>query len=115
MCGMNEVALEARLLRRSVLDPEGSDCWIWVGKRTRAQSEASRRGEGYGRINVWLDGKHRTYAAHRMAWTVWRGPIPDKHEIDHRCRNPWCINPGHLQPVTGKENLMRRVFGRRNP
>jgi hypothetical protein len=111
---MNEVSFEARLLRWSVLDPEGSDCWIWIGKRTRSQSPGSRRGADYGRINVRLDGRHRTFAAHRLAWLVWRGVIPDGHEIDHVCRNPWCVNPAHLRPVTGKENLARRIFGRRN-
>lgn len=113
---MNEVAIEARLLRMSVLDPEGSDCWVWIGKRTRTPAygaDTARRGVDYGRINIYLDSKHRTFAAHRIAWQIWRGPIPEGHEIDHACRNPYCINPAHLRPMTGKQNLARRVFGRR--
>jgi hypothetical protein len=104
----DEVRIEARLLRNSVLDPDGSDCWIWLGKRTR--TEITRRGAHYGRINVWSDGRHVTLAAHRVAYLVWRGPILADWQIDHRCRNPSCINPAHLEMVTSEQNLLRRHF-----
>lgn len=33
--------------------------------------------------------------------------IPDGLHLDHLCRNPMCINPSHLEPVTQKENTLR--------
>jgi hypothetical protein len=38
---------------------------------------------------------------------IHRGDIEDGHEIDHLCRNPRCVNPDHLEPVTKDENRQR--------
>lgn len=38
-----------------------------------------------------------------------RGPIPEGLVIDHLCRDLLCVNPGHLEPVTQKENVRRGV------
>lgn len=59
-------------------------CWEWTGKR-------DRRGEPfkpYG--SFWLDGK--TVHAHRAAWLLFRGPIPEGLHVLHRCDNPPCVN-----------------------
>lgn len=72
--------------------PDG--CWEWTG---------SRNLRGYGQISV--DG--RTCAAHRIAYELIVGPIPDELTIDHLCSNKWCVNPDHLEPVTGAENTRR--------
>jgi hypothetical protein len=34
--------------------------------------------------------------------------IPEGHEVDHLCRNPSCINPGHFELVTKNENIRRK-------
>lgn len=39
------------------------------------------------------------------------GPIPDGLVIDHLCRNPQCVNPMHLEPVTPEENTRRGIGG----
>lgn len=72
------------------------DCWEWDGARNR---------HGYGVFSNRTLG--RTFAAHRFAYEDRVGPIPDGLQLDHLCRNPPCVNPAHLEPVTGIENLRR--------
>jgi hypothetical protein len=70
------------------------DCWEWTG---------SRNGDGYGTYSV--GGK--THRAHRYAYEIVVGPIPEGKQLDHLCRNPPCVNPAHLEPVTSRENTLR--------
>ncbi|MEU7163131.1 HNH endonuclease signature motif containing protein [Streptomyces morookaense] len=74
----------------------GAGCWEWAGTRTL---------QGYGQF--WLDGRNQY--AHRIAYEVVVAPIPDGLVIDHLCRNRACVNPGHLEPVTNRTNLLRGV------
>lgn len=69
-------------------------CWIWHG---------TLAAHSYGQLSV--DG--RNVIAHRFAYELLRGPIPAGLQIDHLCRNPRCVNPDHLEPVTAKENILR--------
>ena len=68
-----------------------SPCWIWQGRIDRG---------GYGRLGD-------TTLAHRHAWETVNDPIPAGLTIDHLCRVRPCVNPDHLEPVTGKENTLR--------
>lgn len=70
------------------------ECWEWLAGKSPA---------GYGQIVI----KRRTVPAHRLSYEYWVGPIPQKHDIDHLCRNRGCVNPYHLEPVTRRENLIR--------
>jgi len=65
--------------------------WLWTGPIMA---------NGYGKVKNVL--------AHRASYELHVGPIPEGLEIDHLCRVRNCINPEHLEPVTGAEN-MRRV------
>jgi hypothetical protein len=47
---------------------------------------------GYGQFNV--NGRH--HKAHRVAWMLDYGPIPEGWQILHRCDNPSCVRPDHL-------------------
>lgn len=77
------------------------DCWIWT---------ASTSG-GYGQIRV--DGK--ILKAHRVAYELFVGPIPEDKELDHLCRNRVCVRPDHLEPVTRSENLKRSPLVGKHP
>lgn len=47
------------------------------------------------------------YGPHRHRWIREYGPIPAGMDLDHLCRNRWCVNPDHLELVTRRENLAR--------
>ena len=68
-------------------------CWIW---------QLGRRG-GYGEAKV--DG--RQVRAHRLYYERFVGTIPEGLQLDHLCRQRACVNPAHLEPVTGTENVRR--------
>lgn len=81
------------------IDYDGSGgCWLW--QRTTA-------GDGYGLARLWTQGVRTSWYAHRLAYTVFRGPIPEGLEIDHLCRIHRCCNPMHLEIVTAQENQRR--------
>ena len=74
------------------------DCWEWA---------AGISVKGYGTFHVKAGTKHTTARAHRVAWELLVGPIPDGLTLDHLCRNKRCVNPDHLEPVTIGENVRR--------
>jgi hypothetical protein len=76
------------------VDKTGEGCWLWLG---------CLHDFGYGMFSV----RQRRVYAHRFAYELLVGPIPDGLEIDHLCRNPRCVNPEHLEPVTHAENILR--------
>jgi hypothetical protein len=45
--------------------------------------------------------------AHRFAYELLVGPIPDGLALDHLCLTTGCVNPAHLEPVTVAENSRR--------
>jgi hypothetical protein len=69
-------------------------CWLWT---------AGRIGAGYGTIRVG----DRAMLAHRFAYEELVGTIPDGLELDHLCRVRHCVNPAHLEAVTGRVNSQR--------
>ena len=72
-------------------------CWIWTGAR---HPSGGRWGTGgYGRYAQRM--------AHRVIYEHVHGPIPEGMQIDHLCGVPSCVNPDHLEVVTGEENLRR--------
>jgi hypothetical protein len=71
-------------------------CWEWTAGRDHA---------GYGRIGI--DGTPEL--AHRVAYEIFVGPIPDGLTLDHLCRNPACVHPLHLEPVSMVENVRRGI------
>jgi isocitrate/isopropylmalate dehydrogenase len=60
-------------------------------------------GKGYKKMK--LEG--RTLYVHRVAYEMYGNVIPAGQILDHKCRNPGCCNPDHLEPVTVRENTER--------
>lgn len=72
-----------------------SECWTW---------QAYVGTHGYGMYKLC---RARPDVAHRVAYRLAVGPIPDGLFVDHICRNKLCVNPAHLEPVTHVENMRR--------
>ena len=81
-----------RLFSKITVNADG--CWLWDGATVN----------GYGSINSRKAGSRR---AHRVAYEILVGAVPDGLDLDHLCRVRNCINPTHLEPVTRTENILR--------
>lgn len=79
------------ILRFNGWDVTEQGCWEYRGPKFA---------NGYGQVKV--DGTPRL--AHRVAYELWVGPIPDGLLIRHKCDNPPCMNPDHLETGTNLDN-----------
>lgn len=95
---LDDLPPEERVLSKVDKERIGTGCWIWTASQSKL---------GYGRLGYKIEDKKRTLLAHRVVWVMNKGPIPDWAELDHLCRNPSCVNPNHLEPVTHVQNLLR--------
>lgn len=82
-----------RFMSKVTLNPM-TGCWEWL---------ACTDGAGYGMFR--FEGRH--HRAHRLWYQLTVGTIPPKLHTDHLCRNPGCVNPMHLEPVTVRVNILR--------
>jgi hypothetical protein len=91
-------------------DPE-TGCWLWI---------AGRFAQGYALIAVHRQAKK----AHRIAWELFRGPIPPGMLVCHTCDIMHCVNPEHLFLGTHLDNTRDMIAkgrhrfgmaGERNP
>jgi hypothetical protein len=81
-------------------------CWPWT---------AFVDGKGYGRFSVPTGRKGGSWSegAHRIAWVLTNGPIPDGMHVLHNCDNPRCARPDHLRLGTHADNMAdMRLRGR---
>lgn len=88
-----------RLARLYAVEPTG--CWRWLGSHTTA---------GYGHFSI----ASVYYQAHCLMYILHAGAVPTE-TLDHLCRNRWCVNPSHLEPVSHRENIRRGIRVRLTP
>ncbi len=72
------------------------DCWIWNGCRDK---------DGYGVFSA----NGVPYRAHRIAWMLVNGSVPDGLILRHSCDNPSCCNPAHLSIGTHADNVADKL------
>ena len=96
-----------RIMARVTVPEEQNEnaCWLFGGTKDK---------DGYGRLNVRIDGKHTSVRAHKVVWESLHGPLAKHLTLDHLdCLDKSCCNPDHLEPVTRRENSRRSQM--RNP
>jgi len=86
----------------SYVDRSG-DCWLWTGGAS----------DGYGKIQEDTPSRRKAFA-HRVAYELANGPIPDGLVIDHMCHVTLCVNPSHLRAVASKQNSEHKVGAQQN-
>lgn len=95
---MDGCSIEERFMARVRNSSNG--CWEWTSYCHKNR---------YGRFSIGRreDGRVVTVLAHRWSYLHFVGPIADNLVIDHLCRNPRCVNPDHLEPISQSENVRR--------
>ena len=93
--GTPEERFNARVIR-------SDGCWEWNGYRFRRRGKET----GYGKFGIT---PQQTVQAHRFAYELWVGPIPDDHVIHHVCENLACVRPDHLEAVPNGEHQRLHV------
>ena|SRR6478609_4188748 len=68
-------------------------CWLWTASLTKG---------GYGQF--WFTLPRKRIDAHRAAWIITNGPIPDGLYVCHHCDTPRCVRPDHLFLGTPHDN-----------
>jgi hypothetical protein len=79
-----------------------TDCWLWNGAVSK---------NGYGSFG--LEG--RATSAHRVAYRLGNGVLPDGLMVRHKCDTPICVNPDHLEPGTHVDNMRDKKERGREP
>jgi hypothetical protein len=79
-------------------EPDGTGCRIWTGYVNPAT--------GYG-LCAPFDPARSPEGAHRVAFQVFNGPIPDGKEVSHTCDKKLCVERTHLVAETHAENMAR--------
>lgn len=80
------------LFWKKVGPPDENGCRHWL-------NELSPKGYGDSTYKGW------STTAHRVAYFLAKGPIPDGHVVMHKCDVRSCCNPEHLEAGTQAQNL----------
>lgn len=89
----DELDLIRKIWERCERDPE-TGCWNWTGFKDAL---------GYGRMGA-SSFRKTPMQPYRVAYQLFVGEIPDGKHLHHKCHNPSCCNPDHLEPLTPAEH-----------
>jgi len=81
-------------------------CWLWRGHINQ---------DGYGRLPVGEPTRSRMVMAHRLALFLEGREVPPGMVTRHKCNNPSCVRPDHLEIGTQAENVGDTVAAGRVP
>lgn len=90
-----DIPLAERFHARVAVGTPG-ECWPWTGRRNA---------KGYG----GFDDVKGSLVAHRVAYALANGAIPDGASVLHKCDNPPCCNPAHLYVGDAAQNAADKV------
>lgn len=96
---MNRPILPPETLFMRHVDQRPDGCWLWTG------ALAIRGGGAFFH-------QKRTQRAHRVAYALWIGTIPQDCVVTQTCGNLLCVNPKHLRLETWPESNLRTAPSR---
>jgi len=83
------------LFEKYTIPEPNSGCLLWIGYLDK---------HGYGVAHI-AGTRGRNTSAHRIAWELYKGEIPEGECVLHRCDNPPCVNVNHLFLGTQSDNM----------
>ena len=97
--GIRQAETPEQIIERLSMPLTECGCYVWLGELNDW---------GYPLIYYKVArGKQVVRRAQRVIYELTKGPIPDGLQVDHTCKQRWCVNPDHYEAVTPKENRAR--------
>lgn len=84
-----------RLLKKTAEDP-ATGCWNWLGARTA---------RGYPTVAEVVEGRRTTTTVTRVIFTAFHRDLRPSEVVHHKCSNPSCVRPDHLEGITETANI----------